>query len=277
MGLLRKSVLQELGGWDEWCITEDAEASLRVLKRKYQAIYVNKAYGTGLIPFTFDGLKKQRFRWCFGGIQILKKHWESLLPWSHWIDPDNQMTQAQRYYYLMGGLQWFGEPLNLCFTIFLIIGAILHVMPSASIIRPLTGPLIVIPVIFLFTGIWRFLWVLRYALKLSFKDSFRAMGNYFSLGWTVALGCVQGLVQPSGVFMRTPKSPSDSGFVRAIYAARWEAAIGVTCIFVAIIANLIRPTIGSVFLGALLLWQTSFYFTAVYYSLLSVRQLRPAT
>jgi cellulose synthase/poly-beta-1,6-N-acetylglucosamine synthase-like glycosyltransferase len=32
MGLIRKSVLQEIGGWDEWCITEDAEASLRILK-----------------------------------------------------------------------------------------------------------------------------------------------------------------------------------------------------------------------------------------------------
>ena len=32
MGLIRKSVLQEIGGWDECCITEDAEASLRILK-----------------------------------------------------------------------------------------------------------------------------------------------------------------------------------------------------------------------------------------------------
>jgi len=30
IGLIRRSVLQQLGGWDEWCITEDAEASLRV-------------------------------------------------------------------------------------------------------------------------------------------------------------------------------------------------------------------------------------------------------
>ena len=33
MGLIRKSVLEEIGGWDEWCITEDAEASLRILKK----------------------------------------------------------------------------------------------------------------------------------------------------------------------------------------------------------------------------------------------------
>ena len=37
MGLIRRSVLEEIGGWDEWCITEDAEASLRILKRGYQS------------------------------------------------------------------------------------------------------------------------------------------------------------------------------------------------------------------------------------------------
>jgi len=79
--------LQEIGGWDEWCITEDAEASLRILKAGYQSLYIRRTYGSGLIPFTFEGLKKQRFRWCFGGIQILKKHWLSLLPWSHWGSP----------------------------------------------------------------------------------------------------------------------------------------------------------------------------------------------
>src|SRR5439155_26570264 len=32
MGLIRRSVLQEVGGWDEWCLTEDAECSLRILR-----------------------------------------------------------------------------------------------------------------------------------------------------------------------------------------------------------------------------------------------------
>src|SRR5206468_1486671 len=29
MGLIRRSVLEEIGGWDEWVITEDADASLQ--------------------------------------------------------------------------------------------------------------------------------------------------------------------------------------------------------------------------------------------------------
>ena len=33
MGLIRRVALEQLGGWDEWCITEDAELSLRLLRR----------------------------------------------------------------------------------------------------------------------------------------------------------------------------------------------------------------------------------------------------
>jgi hypothetical protein len=99
MGLLRKSALQEIGGWDEWCITEGAEASLRILRLGYESQFINKTYGQGVIPFTFEGLKKQRFRWCFGGVQILKKHWRSLLPGASWVNSDNRLTPQQRYFY----------------------------------------------------------------------------------------------------------------------------------------------------------------------------------
>ncbi len=271
MGLIRRSVLEEIGGWDEWCITEDAEASLRVLKRGYQSVYVNRAYGTGLMPYTFDGLKKQRFRWCFGGIQILKKHWQSLLPWSRWVDPDNRLTFAQRYFYLFGGLQWFTEPLNLIFTIFLIAGALIQFSPTGGMLRPLTGPLIVMPGIFLLIGLWRFLWVLRASLHLNIKDAFKAMTNFFSLGWTVTLACIQGLIRRGGVFMRTPKSRSNSDFIRGLQATQWETAIGSTCILCSIGAILYRPHPTSIFLAGMLAWQSVLYLSAPYYSLLSLR------
>src|SRR5690606_34176382 len=75
MGLIRKRALQRIGGWDEWCITEDAEASLRLLRKGYQGLYVNQAYGRGVLPTTFEDTKKQRFRWAFGGMQILRRYW----------------------------------------------------------------------------------------------------------------------------------------------------------------------------------------------------------
>ncbi len=80
MGLIRRHALEQAGGWDEWCITEDAELSLRILRNGWSGLHVDQSFGKGIMPLTFEGLKGQRFRWCFGGIQILRRHWRSLLP-----------------------------------------------------------------------------------------------------------------------------------------------------------------------------------------------------
>ncbi len=148
MGLMRKSVLQEIGGWDEWCITEDAEASLRVLKRGYKSLYYHRSMGQGLMPCTFDGLKKQRFRWCFGNVQILRKHWEALMPWAHWVDPQNRLTFAQRYFYLAGCLQWFTDAFNFIFVCFLLLGGLIKLSSANFTILPVTGLLMTMAFIF---------------------------------------------------------------------------------------------------------------------------------
>ena len=80
MGLIRRVALDELGGWDEWCITEDAELSLRLLRAGWSGLHLDQSWGHGIMPLTFEALKGQRYRWCFGGIQILRMHWRSLLP-----------------------------------------------------------------------------------------------------------------------------------------------------------------------------------------------------
>jgi hypothetical protein len=79
MGLIRRCALVEAGGWGEWCLTEDAELSARVLARGYTGHYVERVFGRGVMPLTFTALKKQRFRWCFGGVQILRRHGRLLL------------------------------------------------------------------------------------------------------------------------------------------------------------------------------------------------------
>ncbi len=272
MGLIRKSALQEIGGWDEWCITEDAEASLRILKLGYQSLYIKHSYGRGLMPYTFEGLKKQRFRWCFGGIQILKKHWSALVPWARWLDPQNQLTPAQRYFYLVGGLQWFTDVLNLIFGVFLTLGAISNIFYGGQFsIRPLTGPLLIMPAVFLSLHLWRFLWVLRQALHLRARTALRSMYNFFSLGWAVTLACFQGLIQKKGVFLRTPKSKSDSKILGALRVTQWENLIGLTFLGSGVAAFLIHPELKTLWLGILLAWQASLYLAAPYYSLLSIQ------
>jgi hypothetical protein len=276
MGLIRKTALQAIGGWDEWCITEDAEASLRILKLGYESLYVQRSFGRGLMPYNFEGLKKQRFRWCFGGIQILKKHWSALMPWARWLDPQNYLTPAQRYFYLVGGLQWFTDVLNLIFGVFLTLGAISSIFYDRFSIRPLTGPLLILPAIFLFLHMWRFLWVLRKALHLRARTALRSMYNFFSLGWVVTLACLQGLIQKKGVFLRTPKTRDDSKILGALRVTQWEALIGLTFLGFGLVAFLSRPEFKTFWLGFLLAWQGSLYLAAPYFSLLSIRSGEPA-
>lgn len=268
MGLIRKSVLEEIGGWDEWCITEDAEASLRILKRGYRSLYVQKTYGHGLMPFDFESLKKQRFRWCFGGIQILKKHWEALMPWAHWVDPENQMTAAQRYYYLFGGLGWFTDLFNLLFAFFLVLGAIFSLFPNSVQIRPLTSTILVVPAVFLLLHLVRFLWVLRNRLRISLGKAIATMYNFYGLGWAVTLACIQGLIQREGTFLRTPKSGGTSRFWHALQTTQWETFIGLVCVAAGLGAFLANQNWRMLILSLLLFWQGSLYLAAPVYSLL---------
>lgn len=271
MGLIRKSVLEEIGGWDEWCITEDAEASLRILKRGYQSLYIKRSFGRGLMPFNFEGLKKQRFRWCFGGIQILKKHWESLMPWAHWVDPGNRLTMAQRYYYLFGGLGWFSDVFNLLFACFLVLGAVFNMFSSPVQVRPLTMTVLIIPAVFLLLHIMRFLWVLRNRLRVSLGMAVVTMYNFFSLGWAVTLACIQGLVQREGVFLRTPKSNKASRAWHAIQVTQWETAIGLICFLAGLLSFGTGPNWRTFSLMVLLFWQGSLYIAAPFFSLLSLK------
>ena len=50
MTLVRRDALEQIGGWAEWCITEDAELGLRMFEHGYEAQYLPKSYGRGLIP-----------------------------------------------------------------------------------------------------------------------------------------------------------------------------------------------------------------------------------
>ena len=268
MGLIRKSVLQEIGGWSEWCVTEDAEASLRVLKLGYKSLYFHKSMGRGLMPCTFAGLKRQRFRWCFGNVQILRKHWEALMPWAHWVDPQNHLTQVQRYYYLAGCVQWFSDAFNFGFLCFLVAGGVIKLFSSHFTILPITVPWISFASIYIFLNLWRLIWVIRNALKVSWGLAFRSMYSMFSVGWVVTLASIQALIHSRTAFLRTPKTMSKVRVLNTLFLTHWETGIGIICLAVGLgILALADRTPNTYFVGGLLLWQSSLYLTSPIYGL----------
>ncbi len=269
MGLIRKKVLEEIGGWDEWCITEDAEASLRILNRGYSSLYVNRSFGRGLMPLDFEGMKKQRFRWAFGGVQILKKHWGKLMPWARWVDPDSRLTGAQRYFFLASGLQWFNELLTLFFTVAILTSLFLVLTGRAAFLRPTTEAFLVLPLLLIGTNMLRALWGLRHALNIGWKRALYALTLWFSLTGVVALACVQAIIRPRGVFLRTPKVAGKLAWLRAVQITTWETAVGTLCLLGGAIVLARTPSVLAAALFLVCLSQSMIYLSAPFHSLLS--------
>ncbi len=75
--LLRRSVLNEIGGIAEETVTEDAETTLEALAKGYTTLYYDQAMISGLQPETFSSFIQQRARWAQGMLQIflLKNPW----------------------------------------------------------------------------------------------------------------------------------------------------------------------------------------------------------
>ena len=233
MGLIRAAALRAIGGWDEWCITEDAEASLRLLMRNYEGRFINRSYGRGLMPLEFEALKRQRFRWCFGGIQILRKHWAILLPWVRRARPARRweapgLTAAQRYHYLLGGLQWYGDALAFAFTTLLLGTGALRLLGHPLRLPVLGGPLLLLPLTFWVTSLLRTLWGLRATRRCTWREAIGAVSIMWSLSWVVTLASLQGLFRRRGVFLRTPKA-GRTPLLRALRSTIVETVLAVAC------------------------------------------------
>jgi cellulose synthase/poly-beta-1,6-N-acetylglucosamine synthase-like glycosyltransferase len=272
MGLIRRSALEDVGGWDEWCITEDAELSLRLLRAGGRGIHVDQTFGRGIMPLTFEALKRQRFRWCFGGIQILRLHWRSLLPGRR--TDANQLTLAQRWAYLAGGLQWFGDLAGLLFTGFLFAGAIDLWLGNGLAVRRLSGLMLACVLVLVVLGAIRALAVVRRTSGASWSESIGTFGMWLALGWTVALASFRGLFARAGVFLRTPKVKGELRWTHAFRGNRVELAIGAVSLVVAGLA-VSTATAAAVAVAALLAVQGLGHLAAPINSLAAIRSDLP--
>jgi cellulose synthase/poly-beta-1,6-N-acetylglucosamine synthase-like glycosyltransferase len=259
MGLIRRSALEEIGGWSPDIVTEDAEASLRMLAGGHQGVYIQRAYGHGLMPLSFDGLKKQRFRWALGGVQILRLHWRRLLLPGH----GGRLTVAQRIHYLLGNVQWFGDVLMFCFTILLLLTALSTAMHHQLPIRRLTGVALGLPIAFLASGLLRAVWAMKIKTRCTWRDAIAGLQVWFALSWVVTLACVRGLIKFHTTFLRTPKEKEgEASIVTALRSAQIETLLAAAGVAAGIVMVVRAPSIPAIALAILLLFQAAIYANA---------------
>jgi cellulose synthase/poly-beta-1,6-N-acetylglucosamine synthase-like glycosyltransferase len=225
MGLIRRVALEQLGGWDEWCITEDAELSLRLLRAGWSGLHVDESWGKGIMPLTFEALKGQRYRWCFGGIQILRQHWRSLVPGR--ASAANRMSTGQRWSYLSGAVQWYGDLLGLLFLVFLLAGALNLATGGGELFRKLTAFLVATVPVLVLLGLVRAIALLRRGTGASWRDALGAFFVWQSTSLVVARASVQALYARKAAFLRTPKTSERQKWWEALRANWAESALAI--------------------------------------------------
>jgi cellulose synthase/poly-beta-1,6-N-acetylglucosamine synthase-like glycosyltransferase len=274
MGLIRRVALEQLGGWDEWCITEDAELSLRLLRAGWHGLHVDQSFGKGIMPLTFEALKGQRYRWCFGGIQILRMHWRSLLPAPG--SRANHLSIAQRWSYLAGGIQWYGDLLGLIFFVFLLAGAANLATGGGELFRKLTIYLVAAVPVMVGLGLIRAVTLLRRGTGASWRDAIGAFFIWQSTSVVVARASVLGLFARKAAFLRTPKTSERAKWWEALRANWAESSLAV--LGLAGIAGALTKwnQLSGPLLAALLVFPTLGYAAAPFNSWAAQRATLPA-
>ena len=77
--LIRRSLLESLGGWDQEALTEDAELSIQIYEAGHKIKYVPYAVTWEQEPERLSTWFRQRSRWVRGNNYVLSKHLKRLI------------------------------------------------------------------------------------------------------------------------------------------------------------------------------------------------------
>src|SRR6478609_5981654 len=197
MCLIRRSAMDMDGGWSSDTICEDSDLGLAIQELGWTTHYTNHRYGQGLLPDTYEAFKKQRHRWAYGGLQIVKKHWRQFLPGRSRLTPD------QKREYGLGWLNWLGaESLGVVVALLNLVWV--PIVAFADIAIP--DKILTLPIIGAFiVSLVHFLSMYRARVAIRPGQMLGAMIAAMSVQWTVSRAVAQGLITEHIAFARTSK------------------------------------------------------------------------
>jgi cellulose synthase/poly-beta-1,6-N-acetylglucosamine synthase-like glycosyltransferase len=216
MTMVRRTALEAVEGWAEWCITEDAELGLRLFEKGYKAFYIPCTYGRGLIPDTFADFSKQRFRWAYGAVMTLRHHYQQLLG----IKP-SKLTAGQRYHFVAGWLPWLADGFNLLFNFAAIIWSIGMIAFPHDFMPPWVT-IASIPLALFVFKVTKSFFLYRRRIGATLRQSIAAAIAGLALSHSVAHAIWTGFATSKLGFFRTPKLAQAPALIRAVLDVREE-------------------------------------------------------
>jgi cellulose synthase/poly-beta-1,6-N-acetylglucosamine synthase-like glycosyltransferase len=244
MTMVRREALEQVGGWAQWCITEDAELGLRIFEAGLAATYIPQSYGRGLMPDTFIDYKKQRFRWAYGSVQIMRRHARTLL-----FGSQGKLTIGQRYHFLAGWLPWLADGINVIFNLAALSWSAAMLLAPGKVAPPLLI-FAVLPLALFVFKVGKLVYLYETRVSANSIQTLAAAIAGLALSHTIGVAMLTGLFKTGLPFFRTPKQAGKQALVKALQAAREETLL-LTGLVVASSAIFIRIGVESL---DLLVW-----------------------
>ena len=200
--LVKKSVLERLGGWCEDCIAEDGDLGLRILLSGGKLKFVDEARVYVDVPYDYGSFKKQQTRWIYGSVEILRRHAAKILTCGHlslWQKIDN--------------LLYYGQYLSLVLNVLFLattIAMILAGVPYTVLFLAIQTPFIAA-----FCTYLAKLSVLLKKMGYGLRDSLPCLGRASAMGVAISLpglvAFLRALLKLDYYWEVTPKKPKSTG------------------------------------------------------------------
>jgi glycosyltransferase XagB len=180
---ITRSRLQEVNGWDESCLTEDADLGIRlsIAKAKMTVIYDAQSSTKEETPENISDYIKQRTRWIQGFFQIFRKMEWTKLP-----------TLKQKYYALYF-LLW--PAFQLLIVLYLIVSLVVFPFLKISLLVSLYSSipmfLLSTQMIILILGMWTF--TREYKLKFPWYMPFKIILSFIPYQFVLTVAAFRAL------------------------------------------------------------------------------------
>ena len=177
-----------------------------------------RATAAGLMPDTFIDFKKQRFRWAYGAMQILKSHARAL------FIEGGPLSPGQRYHFIAGWLPWVADGCNMLFNV----AALAWSAAMVCVPRQIDPPLVmysVLPLSLFTFKLAKLAHLYQVRVGANFRQTLAAAVAGLALTHTIGMAVVKGLLTRGEPFFRTPKNAGSRRLFQALAASRDETLI----------------------------------------------------
>jgi len=222
MTIVRKSALQNVDGWANWCITEDTELGLKLFEKGYGAAYVPQSMGRGLIPDTLEAFQAQRYRWVYGAMQIMKRHAGAIFLGR------TKLSWAQRYQFLSGWLPWISDMLGMIVTFMALIWTTAMWISPEHVYPPMPA-LSAAALALFFAKTFKTFLLYPPKVRSGVKGALMASVAGLALTHSVAKAVIAGLLTSGKPFLRTPKCADPALLSQALRVVWQETTLFCLC------------------------------------------------